>query len=295
MMNEGLIYLIQPTELIGTGRYKIGYSRFPSIKRLKSGYAVDTIIYLAAACPNAKDVETVLLRKFRLEFERVGQGEYFKGDVYKMRSMVWEEINQQYQIAIPKKPNEVLIKINHLVEITYGNESLYHPKNEYFEHLLLTNIVREGSNSLDEIEKNATQLKRQYNCLLPEDINCQPVGLLGLLFYNTQLNCGDRVVWDNYITQLPNGVKTYNCLLFYWNGKLQDQRLLKSNIVKKIQVDTSAKKIYCINYNNEYVGHKPTIPTETFTISEKYPWLSKSANQLYRSNIKRLHKMYPYF
>lgn len=37
-MNKGLIYLIQPKELIGTNRYKIGCSRKNDFKRITQGY-----------------------------------------------------------------------------------------------------------------------------------------------------------------------------------------------------------------------------------------------------------------
>ncbi len=37
-MNKGIIYLIQPCELVGTSRYKIGCSRNPNLDRCKNGY-----------------------------------------------------------------------------------------------------------------------------------------------------------------------------------------------------------------------------------------------------------------
>ncbi len=36
--NKGIIYLVQPTELIGTSRYKIGCSAKNDLERCKTGY-----------------------------------------------------------------------------------------------------------------------------------------------------------------------------------------------------------------------------------------------------------------
>ena len=36
--NRGIIYLIQPSELVGTNRYKIGMSNNPDLERCKNGY-----------------------------------------------------------------------------------------------------------------------------------------------------------------------------------------------------------------------------------------------------------------
>mgnify|MGYP006090550431 CR=1 FL=1 len=39
---EGIIYLIQPAELVGTNRYKIGCSKKPNLDRVKKGYKKGT-------------------------------------------------------------------------------------------------------------------------------------------------------------------------------------------------------------------------------------------------------------
>ena len=37
-MNKGIIYLIQPVELVGTNRYKLGCSKNTNLERCKKGY-----------------------------------------------------------------------------------------------------------------------------------------------------------------------------------------------------------------------------------------------------------------
>jgi hypothetical protein len=39
-MDKGIIYLIQPAELIGTNRYKIGMSNKLNLDRCKTGYLI---------------------------------------------------------------------------------------------------------------------------------------------------------------------------------------------------------------------------------------------------------------
>ena len=45
-MSRGQIYLLQPAELVGTLRYKIGMSHNPSLDRCKNGYKTE-LRYLA--------------------------------------------------------------------------------------------------------------------------------------------------------------------------------------------------------------------------------------------------------
>jgi hypothetical protein len=49
-MNRGIIYLIQPTELIGTYRYKIGCSENTELDRVKKGYKKGTRYIFIMEC-----------------------------------------------------------------------------------------------------------------------------------------------------------------------------------------------------------------------------------------------------
>jgi len=46
----GIIYLIQPTELIGTNVYKLGCSSKSTIERIKQGYKKGTICIYILEC-----------------------------------------------------------------------------------------------------------------------------------------------------------------------------------------------------------------------------------------------------
>jgi len=59
-MVMGIVYLIQPTQLIGTDNYKIGYSSKSNIDRVKHGYKKGTRYLLVLECNNAFKIEKVL-------------------------------------------------------------------------------------------------------------------------------------------------------------------------------------------------------------------------------------------
>ena len=52
IMNTGIIYFIQPTELIGTNRYKIGCSENTELDRVKKGYKKGTRYIFIIECNN---------------------------------------------------------------------------------------------------------------------------------------------------------------------------------------------------------------------------------------------------
>ena len=76
----GQVYLIQPTILIGTKRYKIGRSGKSTLSRLKS-YGKGTRCMRVYECNNPKTVEKQLIKNFRKRFNRIDDtNEYFVGD-----------------------------------------------------------------------------------------------------------------------------------------------------------------------------------------------------------------------
>ena len=61
----GGVYLIQPTELIGTNRYKIGCSYKRSLEeRIRTGYHSRTKKILLCPSNNAKEVEKEIIKQF---------------------------------------------------------------------------------------------------------------------------------------------------------------------------------------------------------------------------------------
>lgn len=73
------VYLIQPCELVGTNRYKIGMSSLNNLSRLKS-YKNGSRYICFFECENALAVEKELIRQFNDRYKRIAGNEYFESN-----------------------------------------------------------------------------------------------------------------------------------------------------------------------------------------------------------------------
>ena len=79
-MSKGIVYLIQPAELIDTNRYKIGCSQNTKLKRITNDYKNGTRYILIMECDNPFEVEKNIKILFRKQFKLIAGHEYFEGD-----------------------------------------------------------------------------------------------------------------------------------------------------------------------------------------------------------------------
>lgn len=84
-MTRGIIYLIQPVELIGTSRYKIGCSENTDLDRVKNGYKKGTRYIFIMECENPFMLEKCLKIIFNKNYKLIGGKEYFEGDEENMK------------------------------------------------------------------------------------------------------------------------------------------------------------------------------------------------------------------
>lgn len=82
-MSKGIVYFIQPAELVGTNRYKIGCSKEPSLKRLDS-YLKNTRYLSVFECFNPMAIETEIKKQFSEKYKLFAGKEWFEGDEYSM-------------------------------------------------------------------------------------------------------------------------------------------------------------------------------------------------------------------
>lgn len=92
----GILYFIQPAELVGTNRYKIGCSSKSDLSRLRS-YRVGTRILMVLECDNPFEVEEKLIAQFNQTFHKVAGNEWFEGNEKDMRTMFYD-MYLQYEI-----------------------------------------------------------------------------------------------------------------------------------------------------------------------------------------------------
>jgi hypothetical protein len=80
MSEKGIIYLIQPAELVGTERYKIGCSSKTSLERCQNGYKKGSRFLNIMECSDPFGLEKRLKETFGRRFRLVAGKEYFEGD-----------------------------------------------------------------------------------------------------------------------------------------------------------------------------------------------------------------------
>jgi hypothetical protein len=77
---KGTIYLIQPAELVGTERYKIGCSAKNDLERCKKGYKKGTRFMDIRECDDPFAVEREVKNHFNIKFKLIAGKEYFEGN-----------------------------------------------------------------------------------------------------------------------------------------------------------------------------------------------------------------------
>ena len=92
---SGTLYFIQPAELVGTNRYKIGCSATNDLVRCKS-YRVGTRYIMILECKNPFAIESMVKSRFQTIFKRVAGKEYFEGDEREMVYLFY----QTYQMYV---------------------------------------------------------------------------------------------------------------------------------------------------------------------------------------------------
>ena len=80
----GIVYLVQPVQLVDTDRYKLGCSRESGTKRVDVGYNDGTVVHIVEHVDNPFEVERTLVQRFNELFRCVGGREYFAGDIKQM-------------------------------------------------------------------------------------------------------------------------------------------------------------------------------------------------------------------
>lgn len=112
---SGIVYFLQPKELLGTTRYKIGFSEKMYLERCIKGYKKGTRYICIMDILNPNEVEKELKYVFSIEFKLIAGSEYFEGDEVNM-------MNTFHKIVMKHKTKKNLeIKNEENVEENYDN------------------------------------------------------------------------------------------------------------------------------------------------------------------------------
>lgn len=89
-MNTEIIYLIQPDELINTGRYKVGMSYSDTLDRCKNGYLKGSRYLCIMECVNPLEIERKIIQQFTQRFKVIAGREYFEGEESELLRLFFE-------------------------------------------------------------------------------------------------------------------------------------------------------------------------------------------------------------
>ena len=120
----GQIYLVQPTTLINTKRFKVGYSRKSNLNRLKF-YGKGVRCIRVIECNNPKTVEKKLIKSFKKKFKLVeNTNEYFEieGDEKEMINL-FDSITRDTATK-KKETSEEDIQLNNQISIALQREKI---------------------------------------------------------------------------------------------------------------------------------------------------------------------------
>ena len=92
----GIVYLIQPAELISTNRYKIGMSSLDNLSRLKA-YKRGTRHLCIFECDDALIVERKLIVAFNARYNLIAGNEYFEVDCEKKMLSLFIDVVMQHK------------------------------------------------------------------------------------------------------------------------------------------------------------------------------------------------------
>ena len=88
----GIVYLIQPAELVGTNRVKVGCSNKSDLSRVTKGYKKGTVSLCICSTEEPFELEKTLLNLFKERFELLAGNEYFIGDIDQMRKVFFQQM-----------------------------------------------------------------------------------------------------------------------------------------------------------------------------------------------------------
>ena len=119
----GIVYIIQPEELVGTNRLKIGCSRKNDLSRIYTGYRKDSRFLCICESEFPFQMEKCLLKAFNTNFREIAGHEFFEGDLIEMRNLFMKCVmnTDEYDINADKydtDTNESITNSNEFITNT---------------------------------------------------------------------------------------------------------------------------------------------------------------------------------
>ena len=192
----GIIYLIQPKELTGTKRYKIGCSQKPTLDRCQKGYKNGSRYLMIMECNNPLYVEKCIKDNFNDKFNLIAGNEYFEVNIdeQKLIQYFYEIVMNNKNKIINDKSEESNIK-----EAKIENEKniiLVNTYDDYIKYSNIKNIIITNKRRKDGFIRYSNKLYQLLNC--KDDLLFDNVTMLSLDdVVNNLTNCLTSVKLDD--------------------------------------------------------------------------------------------------
>ena len=148
----GIIYLIQPAELIDTTIYKIGGTSNSSLNRIKNKYKLGTRNIAIFECKNPFDIEKCIIKIFNKLFICIEEKEYFSSNC-----------EDKIRIIFTNIVNRKIRKYNEQSEDNNKDNNKYYKDYEDYINDECINVDFDDINNIDEIKDSEGRLKK-YIC-----------------------------------------------------------------------------------------------------------------------------------
>jgi hypothetical protein len=266
----GILYFIQPSELVGTDRYKIGCSKKDSLDRVKKGYRKGTRYISINEVNDPFLIEKTIKEEFKKKFTLISGTEYFKGNETEM-------INIFLKIMTDHKLNTTLIEENPTDESENEIDAHFDSwdnvnKGEFTNYR--EDISFGGDKKLIKINIKALQSKEKGIFIPVIRYLIEVITIHGSSNYDTSYDFGEEGV--NYF----NSIISENVIE---SGKIYD--LLSLIFIKKL--DRYKKKIKVHTEDSLFLGENaPNIYHDNINnyIASDSIMISQDGNKLYCDN-----------
>ncbi len=161
-MATGIIYLIQPCQLLGTNRYKIGCSKKSDLSRMKN-YLKGTRFLGTFIVQNPLKVEAKLKKLFSKKFNCYAGKEWFEGNEYDITTTFTKfvlDIND-YKLVDEKMLYSYFIKEQ--IKISNYNDFTKEQKDEFFFNLIGLTYDKVSENNKKKVSDLSIAVKSYIN------------------------------------------------------------------------------------------------------------------------------------
>jgi hypothetical protein len=237
---SGIIYLVQPAELVGTNRYKIGMSLNTELERVKTGYKKGTRYIYIGECINARELENKIKNIFKNKFNLIAGTEYFEGNEKEIEkeffNIIFEHKNTH---TIPiNKTNIIPDRQNQQMNITNNNQDSTN-ENKY--------VCEYCNKSFNKKCHYTRHIKRIYPCYKIIITN----------YGNTNINNSDNLYKNQIKPNFPQNISNNN------EDSLLNKQKQQLNITNNNNQDSTNENKYVCEYCNNIFKNKYNLKIHT--------------------------------